>query len=214
MPPPLIVELLGLPGSGKSTVSDRARELEPGIAPTPELGWAVLARNVIRVVATLARRRALGRDWTRNLIVMTAYAQALPEALRHRPPAATIVFDQGPLFTLTRPALLDPRLAAWRESLLAEWARLMDLVVFLDAPDEVLAARINSRPTAHRFKGREALEVGPALGDARRDFENAMDSLLAVRGGPAVVRVDTGDATPPEVADEVIALIARASKEG
>ena len=103
-----------------------------------------------------------------------------------RAAAALAVFDHGPLFRIARLRAFGPRLVEsaafrrWSEAAVRRWARLLDAVVWLDAPDALLAERIDARDERHRMKGGEAGEtqrfLGPLPGGLRR-------AARRVRGG-------------------------------
>jgi hypothetical protein len=87
--------------------------------------------------------------------------------------AKIIAFD-GPTYFVSRPSLQSERLAAWRGQVLDPWAPLLDLVVWLDAPDQILAARINSRSEWHRLKGEKEETTAQAFATNRRVYETAI----------------------------------------
>ena len=76
---------------------------------------------------------------------------------------------------------------------MAEWAQTLDVVIYLDASDDVLIERIRTRRQAHPVKDLPAEEVGRFLSAYRRAYERVIDDLLAC-GGPQVahLRADTG----------------------
>jgi broad-specificity NMP kinase len=202
----VLVELAGLPGAGKSTVFEALMQRDASLAPMPILRRgphrATLARSLVRTTAMLARRRVLDRSWDRDLVVMAAYLDALPPALAGR--SATVIFDQGPVYTLCRPQLRHPRLAGWRRAQLARWAALLDLVVVLEAPDDVLRSRIDARAKGHRLKGAGAQEAAAALARDRAVLE---DAVGAVAGAARILRLDTAAVTADAAAGEILEAI-------
>jgi broad-specificity NMP kinase len=205
----MLVELAGLPGAGKSTIFDLLLARDPQIAPMPILRRGphrgVLARELVRTAARLARRRALDRSWNRELLVMAAYLDALPPVLAERD--GVVVFDQGPIYALCRPQMRDPRLSGWRDERLARWAGLLDLVVVLEAPDTVLVERVNAREKAHRLKGVD--DPSTALRHDHEVLEAALSRVAAVRDPARILRVDTGTLRADAAADEILNAIRR-----
>ncbi len=205
-----VVELVGLPGSGKSTIFEAVRSRDDEIATIPILKHrpytGVLARHLAATLATLVHRRALGRHWSRELVVMMAYIRALPPVLggRHRPRGKALLFDQGPIFTMSRPALRDERLAGWWERSLATWRSLLDVVILLDAPDAALLERIDARSKEHRLKGNARTAALEALAQDRAVQEAVLERFA---GGPQILRFDTSRRSAEEIADEVLAVI-------
>jgi shikimate kinase len=210
---PRLVELAGPAGAGKSTVfrallaRDETIEGRPSLRKREYAG--VLASEIVAVLRTLLRQRAyLGRI-TPEQVRMMAYLQALPRVLERvdSGDGRTIALDQGPIYFLTRGSLTNERLATWRKRVGQTWAPLLDVVVWLDAPDALLVERINSRDKRHRLKGspeRTALEV---LAKSRAVYERALRELEVPRRGPVVLRFDTSLRSADEIADEVLAAL-------
>ena len=204
-----LVELAGPAGAGKSTVFRSLAARGHQIEAAPDIGkrdYALLARHLPPVLATLVRRRALRRLTVAQLRVMV-YLRALPTLVERRRRAGTsvLVFDQGPLYVLGRPRLQDARLAAWRQDMFELWATLLDVVVWLDAPNVVLGQRIDTRRKWHRLKGKPADAVGEVLSATRAVYEDLL-SRLEARGDhrPVVLRFDTSRTSAEQIADAVL----------
>jgi hypothetical protein len=211
---PLLVELLGPPGAGKSTVFAGLIGRAKYIQPRPVLGrspyLAVLAWHLVAVVITLVRHRALDRRWNWERLLMMAYLQALPRALRGR--EGIVVFDQGPIYFLTRPILLDERIGSWWQRTFDTWSSLLDAVVWLEAPDAVLLDRINARSKLHRLKGSEDQAAFEVLEQGRRAHEGAIARLDRRAPAPAILRFDTSERSADEIVDEVLEQLAPAHR--
>lgn len=213
-----VAEVLGPPGAGKSTVLETICWLAPGVRPVRAyqaprhlaayVGAAVRAAPVlVPVVAGAvragedARRRA---NWVLRL-------QASPRVLHVERSRAVdaVLFDQGPAYTLVRlhPGPQDgaERFRRWWRGAAARWAGLLDVLVVLDAPEDVLAARIRGRAKAHTLRDAPAEAVRHALVEYRRRCAVVADALGSGRGAARVVRVDTSTADPLSVAVAVLA---------
>jgi hypothetical protein len=210
---PRLVELAGPAGAGKSTIfealvaSDATIEARPSLRRAENAG--VLAAEVVSALGTLVRQRVDLRGTTPEQVRMMAYVQALPKILARARSGEgrTIAFDQGPLYYLTRRNLTNERLAGWRTRVVRTWAPLLDVVVWLDAPDAILVERINSREKWHRVKGgpeRVALEV---LTESRAAYERALRELAGEPHGPAILRFDTSRDSAERIAADVLAAL-------
>jgi broad-specificity NMP kinase len=149
-----VVELLGPPGSGKSTLA---------AALTAANGSVLVKDHAVRDLPALAR--AAGRAGStyflqRPVTVPAARhaawlvrlgAAADVVARRAREGATLVVLDQGPAYTLGRLRHLcvtGHGRAWWGRHALAT-ARLLDLVVLLDADPGTLAQRLRDRDKPH-----------------------------------------------------------------
>jgi shikimate kinase len=216
---PAIVELVGLAGVGKSTL---ARELVAG-RPDLQLGLPLSRLRSARAQAEAVRpfvmpylRHAAGTAWfPRYQVRGLGYLQAWRRSLDQVPEGvAYVVLDHGPLFWLTTLDALGPRLTStaafrrWWHRTLDDWAGLLDVVVWLDAPDELLMQRIRARAQRHVLLGASDHDSEVFLARYRASYELVREQLALRSPGTAVDhRTDT---TPPsELARTVRRELAR-----
>ncbi|HEY7382000.1 MAG TPA: hypothetical protein VH572_12375 [Gaiella sp.] len=208
----LVVELVGPPGTGKSTLLAAVAGDRATVVGNPRIrdltSRAVIAAAALRSLATLVRRRALVRGWMREQVRTMTNVRLWPRLLARGDPAVRLyVFDQGPVFFLTRGLLMNDRLAPWWRETVTAWASILDAVVLLDAPDEILLPRIEGREKPHALKGAGVEEAGASLAGVRRVYEDFVAELAGRPGGPAIMRFDTSRSTLPEIARELLALV-------
>jgi hypothetical protein len=188
------VELLGPPGSGKSTLLAALAEYEHRVAyidraRTPR-GVPYLLRGA-RAVAPLVLRERTTWQQTRWMVRVEAAALLVCHTAPTRTPA--VVFAQGPVYSLARLSgsnLLTPRFADWWSAKTQQLADLLDVVVVLDAPNDVLLHRIRTRQKAHALNrmARDSQQI--ALARSRSAVKSVLAELTS-DGGPEVLCFDT-----------------------
>jgi hypothetical protein len=204
-----VVEIAGPAGAGKSTLLDALGHLSPSLRVVRRL-WSpgYLARfTVCALGGTPLRVRRLGPaglSWREMMIV--AHLGALPHLVpRGGGGPRVTVFDQGPVFMLTRlygagvEEIADRRVRRWWAATLARWTAAVDAVIRLDAPDPVLVERIRSRAKWHVTKGQSELEAADFLRRSRRASE-AIGSRLGLVPGPRLLEFDTSRLGVSEIA--------------
>ena len=123
---------------------------------------------------------------------------------RHRREAGLVVLDEGPVFALSwlcvfgPPRLTNGPAEPWWRKRGAEWTRLIDRVVLLDAPDPILTGRIRGRrkqdDVFRDFTDRQIIELAAAY---RAAFAHVLRHLA-----PAgrVVTLSTEHRSPDQLA--------------
>ena len=206
------LELVGPAGSGKSTLYRALALRSPAIAPGVPFGSLGHVRFGLRQVASLlpawlaSGDRFLDENELRSLSYVVGWAEGVE---RGSAGATLAVFDHGPLFRIARLRAFGPRLVEsaafrrWSEAAVRRWARLLEAVVWLDAPDALLAERIDARDERHRMKGREAGETRRFLAHYRATYD-ALLAEFAAAGGPEPIRVDTSREAPDAIAARLL----------
>ncbi len=83
---------------------------------------------------------------------------------------------------------------------------MLDAVIALDAPDEILVERIRSRPEHHRIKAESHSAAQSFLERYRTAYREIIEKIGA---GPRLLQVDTSRSSPDEVAAAAREHIAR-----
>ena len=201
--PPRLIEVAGVAGAGKSTLTRSICEL-PGF----HVGGFIHARrpsDLLQVLIGSPRSlpilvsggwSAPRMSWAEfKLMMYVTRWRSVFRRDRDRRDGITVL-DQGPFYALVRlkaegkPFTTTRAFARWWNDMLRLWARELDVIIWLDAPDEVLRDRINGRAQHHRQKGRLADEAHGFLARYRLAFEGALRRMEAL-GSPEVLRYDT-----------------------
>jgi GTPase SAR1 family protein len=206
------VELVGPAGAGKSTLRESLVRQLQGL---PREIWGLpvlpLLLNGAQLFPTftglwLRSRSPLWHE-TRHMVRLRTLQRELSQ-----PPSdhnKALVFDEGPIFALAwlrgfgHETLRQQPSAAWWRMALREWASLVDAVVVLDAPDQVLAARIRARPHPHEVKEYPDVEIVQWMARFRQALEWVL-AEMAGHGGPAVVRLSSQEEPAALVAERVV----------
>jgi shikimate kinase len=216
----LVLELFGLPAAGKSTVDRKLRERDTTIQPLPlpsTLGYLpYAASNVLPWVPTYLTRYRRTRWFTWKEIRLMTYLATFPSMLVRRGSAAGVasVMNPGAVYWLSYLRELGPELTKspayvdWWQRKFDQWMSILDIVVWLDASDDVLMERIDARDTwRHRVKEMSRQEAMEFLVQWRARYAK-MVSVLADNGGPRVLSFRTDEVSVDDVVNEVLAAIA------
>jgi thymidylate kinase len=220
----LVVELCGLPGSGKTTSVAGVRGLleesgrpcrvaDAGICATAarlprsarRLAYAAVAtldhpRSAARAIDVLGRSRQARRSDATRLAVQWLAVSALVARARRRP--GVHLLEEGHAQTVWSATLRAPRLRP-----AALWASLptgaaADLVLVVDVPPATAAARLRSRSSQHSRTQR--LSEDAALAELGAGAA-LLEEVLADSPAP-VLRVP-GGGPPGEVAAAALGLL-------
>ena len=195
-PPPLVVELVGLAGAGKTTVATALSQDDENIHVGPELELRkkvhipIFVRHLPSLMPFLLPHSRPGRWFTWEEIKAMVYLAAWPSVLKQASKNGTLILlDQGPVFKLATLDAFGPegtktrRFAKWSRNIVEQWALTLDIVIWLDAPDAILVERINSRNKKHIVKGRPEQEVCGFLNRYKESYDRVLTNLEA-SGGP------------------------------
>jgi len=211
----LIVELVGPAGAGKSTLAQHVAARD-GRVRTGISVWGLprthLLVSAIALLPTIVAAALGGHPLRWAEFAQMVRLGALRRAVRHMARAhRAIVLDEGPVFALSWLDVFfgrngDPGYAAWRRRTLAAWARLLDVVVLLDATDPALAHRIRTRAKAHPVKHLADDEIYDFTAGFRRAFERVVTDLAAA-GALTVDTLDTEGLPPDLGADRLLTTL-------
>lgn len=212
---PLVAEIIGPAGSGKSALASalkaRGRGVRAGLGvwglPRPLLLSAAVL-SVPQLLGMWRRRGAVGWQEAGLVVRLNALSRLLGRESSGRD--RFLLLDEGTVFALAKLRVFGRAGGGEHLARMAErWARTLDAVVWLDAPDEVLARRIRAREKPHRMKACSDEEISAFLSRYRRAYERVVAELCA-RRRLRVIRVSTDAGTPEQIAERVLSGIAGA----
>ncbi|MGH8685518.1 MAG: hypothetical protein ACREUM_09245, partial [Nitrosospira sp.] len=160
------------------------------------------AANAILLVPIILCHYAAERTWRQinRMIRLKAAHQILKRQTSNS--TSIIVLDQGPVYTLTTlfedEKAKGQRFDAWWNSTLSEWATMLDMVIWLDAPEEVLLERIRTRDKWHLIKEKSDQEARDFLVRFRTLCKGVIDKLTE-SSGTKVVSYDTSRCPLPQI---------------
>lgn len=221
----MFIEIVGLAGSGKTTLTRRLIERDarmlPGkrLRPRSAAGALYFIRHSPLLAPVLLRCLPGGRRLSAEEVKKLVYLRGWYSVLRRQADNfgadadanadAIVLLDQGPIFNLATlygfgpERLRQQQFARWWECTARRWAALLDSVIVLDAADQVLYERVQKRETWHLLKNASGPQTDRFLSTYRCAFE-AVFELMAGQRQLAIRRYDTGGRSPDQLADQIL----------
>ena len=215
--PPLIVELVGPAGAGKTVLSRALSQRDEKILLAADLELRkikhipIFVGNAPFLLPVFLRRCPPSRWFTWDEIKAIVYLRGWPRVLRQQASknGTVILLDHGPVFKLATLLAFGPEMIKsesfekWWNNMFKKWACTLDMVIWLDALDTNLVERINSRSQRHAVKGKSEREASEFLARYRTSYEQVLAKLKAY-GGPTLLQFDTSQASIEQIVDEVL----------
>lgn len=220
---PYLVEVAGVAGAGKSTLTHLLCQGEADCsradfihARTPE-HLAYIAHGLPRLLPILAGNLRLRPRLNWADFKLLVYVTEWHRFLNRKPEYdhGCTLLDQGPIYALVRlkaesRGTSAPAFERWWNQKIELWADQLSAIIWLDAADQVIWDRINDRGQRHRTKG-EPLDVGRRfLTKYRRLFEEVLDRV-STTGGPEILRFDTSEIGSEQLAEHLGPILAARS---
>jgi deoxyadenosine/deoxycytidine kinase len=211
---PLVIEIVGPAGAGKTSITNVLVEKTPGInlhQPPCDRNLRELPLflhegiKLMPVLAELKRLRA-GRQITRSefarMCILNGWSQ-MPN-FSSNGKASVALLDEGPIFLMTELLYFGPDsfrseyMQAWWQATYRKWAKCLDLVIFLDADNDELVRRIRARSKWHSIKTRTDANAFHYLDFYRSTQQQILEGIKSQPEAPEALSFDT-TTTPPEI---------------
>ena len=215
---PCILEFVGLPGAGKSTVrkilSGRDTRFRFRVSP-PKSAYVpfLLSHPQLWVTARLHDFSFPLLRFPDEVRYMSYLSIFIPYLKKQASTNNSIpMLDPGSVFWLHAVCDLHRRITGtrsfetWRRRMFAQWSAALRLLVFLDAPGELLFQRIHSRDEHHPWIDKSEVAFHESCDRCRDGLNTVISSILEHRQVP-VLRFSTDKVEPKAVADAVLSVI-------
>ena len=213
---PVIVELVGPAGAGKSTLSRLLSQVDENI----QIGPDIELRKLEHLPAFIKQASAWmpiflqggpSRRFTWEELKFITYLKEWPRLLRRNNAndRQVILLDHGPIFRLATlwefgpEKLKSAAMNDWWSRIYRQWAFTIDIIVWLDTEDEVLVERINARQQKHVLKGSASADALSFLSRYRISYLRTLERLMDYRQ-PRFFQFDTSRVPVGEIATEVL----------
>ncbi len=120
------------------------------------------------------------------------------------------VLDQGPVYLLAEMRVFGPEYLRQKQAgklwqdLFRRWVAALDMIVWLDAADDVLLDRIRTRMQEHIVKEEPATVVYEFLERYRTEYEFIVSVLTAQKADLKILRFDTERQQTEEIMDQFL----------
>ena len=186
-----VAEIIGPAGAGKTSLTSLLKQNKDVRAGLSLWGLppALIARGVVSSFPTLfalcRERKRFEWDDVKLIIQHSALLQLV--TLESSKGYQAVLLDEGAVFALAKLQAFGPMAGSfetksWVRSLFNKLAPTLDAVVWLDAPDAVLAQRIREREKPHRMKDGTDADIRDHLRLYRDSFERVVSDLTRLNG--------------------------------
>lgn len=216
--PSFVVEIMGPAGAGKTTLVRALSQRHTNIQPDIEIRFSTITkltffiRNTLTLLPTYLRLYRHGRWFDRRETRAMVYLTAGLYVLGQQEPNddAITILDHGPIYRLAFLREFGPELTEsqrykrWWASLLDQWIATIDIIVWLDAPNDILWERIRVRDRWHPMKEKCDLEAFEYLTRYRTAMEHVLAESVIDRQ-LTLLRFDTTEKPVEEIVETVLA---------
>lgn len=201
-----MVEVIGTAGAGKTTLIRSLAEDKKKIymVSKPQLksvrNLSFVTRNAFSLFPILVEQFQYHELRESRKIWWLLFLNEVHAGLyQQRAESNTLgLIDHGPIYMLASlkefgsEASKTQAFQRWWNEKLKQWTSFLDLVIWLDAPNSVLAPRINGRESEHPIKGKNEVEMNRFLDQYRAAFEQVVDEIAINKLNLTILKYDSG----------------------
>jgi thymidylate kinase len=214
----LIIEMVGIAGAGKTTLREVLRQrngrIQFRIPPGKPRYIPFLSRHTFRWLPLYLGKHRHSRWFTWKEIQQMGYLETWIPYLRRQALAKgiVVVLDPGSVYWLTALREFGPEIARsqqyerWWNTMFRQWAAALDGIIWLDAPDELLYARILARDEWHEIKEQSQKEARGDFVRYRAQYGRIIAAMTA-QSGLKVFHFHTDQISSEQMADRVLSVM-------
>ena len=215
--PGFVVELLGPAAVGKSSLMEALTEYDEKFVVGVGLRRRRIGHvlyflgNALLLLPMILRQFRKVRWFTWKEIKMLVYLKGWHHVLRRQTRNGSIVLmENSAVFMLIRLRAFGPgnlrsrSFDRWWAGMLKQWGNTLDMVIWIDAPDEILLERVHARGRRHRVMTKSREEASEFFARYRRSYEEVISALVA-NHGTRLLRLDTHQESLSQLRDKVLA---------
>ena len=212
-----VVEIVGPAGAGKTTLYQALESFNetirlgnfPDVHKAADASFFIL--NGFQLIPNLLwLYRPNSRQLTRRefawMSILYGWSDLLQKESRYN--NKVILLDQGPVYLLAEMWLFGPEYlrqkAAERlwQDLYDHWGNTLDMVIWLDAADDILLDRIRNRQQDHIVKAETVEVVNKFLDRYRTEYEYLLSILTTKNAGLKILKFDTRWQKPQDIVNQ------------
>lgn len=212
---PLLVEIAGPAGAGKTTLvrtlSERRTGIRLGLGLTRFDKIPFFIGNTFSLLPTYLRHYRGSRwfNWRESRSMV--YLQASLHVLQKKAPdsGSVTLLDHGPIYRLATLREFGPEITTsrqyqtWWADLFSRWAATLDVIIWVDAPNAVLLNRIRGRDRWHMVQQQAETDAYEFLTRYRKTMKRLI-ARSASNHRQTVLRFDTSREPAEQIADRIL----------
>ncbi len=215
---PRLIEMVGIGGAGKSTLLRALNRGDPRIRksePPGKLGYIPALATLFFFWLPVYLRKYRGTRWftwdeMRNICYLDVRLNHIRRQLRSSD--VILALDPGSVYWLSSlrefgPEFAkDPLFLRWWDARLQEWSAALDMIVWIEAPNELLLQRVLARDEVHEAREQPA---GTALEyfERYRLWYSRMVPEMASRGHARLFHFRSDELTTEQMVSEVLRTV-------